>query len=89
MILILIARITLDFEVPVIASDTGGLKEQLNHGKIGVFCTAGDSKSLCDAMEKFIDNKEEYATQKQLIREFLENINRKTIAKKLVHAISE
>ena len=79
----------LDFEVPVIASDTEGLKEQLNHGKIGVFCTAGDSKSLCDAMEKFIDNKEKYATQKQLIREFLENINRKTIAKKLVHAISE
>ena len=79
----------LDFEVPVIASDTGGLKEQLNHGKIGVFCTAGDSISLCNAMEKFISNKDEYAFQKELIKEFLENIDRKTIAKELVHAISK
>lgn len=79
----------LDFEVPVIASDTGGLKEQLNHGKIGIFCTAGDSISLCNAMEKFISNKEEYTFQKELIKEFLENIDRKTIAKELVHAISK
>ncbi len=78
----------LDFEVPVIASDTGGLKEQLNNGKIGIFCTPGDAESLCDAMEKLIDNKDEYAKQKKLIREFLENIDRKTIAKTLIYAIS-
>ena len=40
-------------------------------------------------MEKFISNKDEYAFQKELIKEFLENIDRKTIAKELVHAISK
>ena len=36
-------------------------------------------------MEKFISNKDEYAFQKELIKEFLENIDCKTIAKELVH----
>lgn len=79
----------LDFEVPVIASDTGGLREQLNHGKIGIFSIPGNADSLCNAMEKLVNNEEEYNRQKKLIRDFLQNIDRKVVAKKLIDAILE
>ena len=38
------------FGCPVIASDTGGLKEQLNKGEIGLFCKIGNAKELCEKM---------------------------------------
>lgn len=38
--------IALEYNTPIIASETGGLKEQLNNGEIGIFCKVNDINSL-------------------------------------------
>lgn len=42
---------------PVIASNTGGLKEQLDNGKLGIFCKAGDVDDLKDKMLEVCKNR--------------------------------
>lgn len=57
-----IISIAMEYGAAVIASDTGGLKEQLNDGKNGIFCEAGNAGSLYEAMERA-------HTDRNLIRE--------------------
>lgn len=46
------------YGTPVIASSTGGLIEQLDNGKIGLFVEPGNVDSLVDVMMKVINNRE-------------------------------
>ena len=54
-----VVPIALEYGVPVISSDTGGLKEQLMNGQIGLFAKPNDEKDLADKMMYFADNLEE------------------------------
>lgn len=46
--------IALEYGVPIIASNTGGLKEQMDNGNLGLFSTPGDADSLMKQMEYFL-----------------------------------
>lgn len=54
-----------NYRTPVIVSDTGGLKEQLFDGEMGLFVEPGNAQDLEDKMEEFILNKELYEEQKE------------------------
>jgi glycosyltransferase involved in cell wall biosynthesis len=43
-------------KVAVIASDTGGLPEIVQHGKSGILVSVGNSKEICAALEKLLGN---------------------------------
>lgn len=49
-----VLSLALAFGVPVISSDVGGLKEQLNDGRLGLFFSPGDTKALCALMRKCV-----------------------------------
>lgn len=49
-----VTTVAADYLRPVIASDSGALKEQLMNGEAGIFCKAGDADDLADAMKRFI-----------------------------------
>lgn len=54
-----------NYRTPVIVSDTGGLKEQLFDGEMGLFIEPGNTQDLEDKMKEFIINKELYEEQKE------------------------
>lgn len=57
--------IAFNYRTPVIVSDTGGLKEQLFDGEMGLFVEPGNAQDLEDKMEGFILNKKLYEEQKE------------------------
>ena len=77
----------MEFGTPIISTDTGGLKEQLNDGHIGVLCKPNDADDLADKMIYFIENASEYKIQQEKMAEYLENLNRDAIALQLMNAI--
>ena len=59
--------IALNYRTPVIVSDTGGLKEQLFNGEMGLFVTPNDYLDLEEKMEKFIIDKDLFKDQVSLM----------------------
>ena len=78
----------MEFGTPIIASNTGGLREQLNDGEIGIFCEPGDAEDLAEKMICLIDNTEEIKQQKEKMSIFLLTLNRDAVARKLIEEIS-
>ncbi len=58
-----VATVAFDYEVPIIASDTGGLREQLFDGQVGLLVTPNDEKKLAAAMEQFLIKKNLYNSE--------------------------
>lgn len=67
--------VALEFGIPIIASDTGGLKEQLFNGEIGYFCKPNDVYSLKEKMEFIIKNPDVISKEKSKIDINLESLN--------------
>ena len=80
--------IAYEYETPIIASNTGGLKEQLDNGKIGLLFEAGNAAELAQKMEYIMDNKDEFNRQAELIRTFRESLNWDALAKKLLNDLN-
>lgn len=59
-----IIPIAMEYGVPVIASDTGGLREQLGNGNFGIFSKAGDAACLKEQMARFLNENMLYPEQK-------------------------
>lgn len=57
--------IALEYGVPIIASNTGGLKEQMDNGNLGLFSTPGDADSLMKQMEYFLIHPDFYIKEKK------------------------
>lgn len=57
-----------NFKNPVIVSDTGGLKEQLFDGDMGLFVKPADSADLESKMEQFVLDKKLYDEQVNLMK---------------------
>lgn len=77
--------VAIDHLVPVIATDTGGLKEQLNEGKIGLFCKPSDAVSLYSAMKSIVDEPEIINKEKEKMRDYRETLRWDTILFKLIN----
>jgi glycosyltransferase involved in cell wall biosynthesis len=44
----------MSFKLPVIASNTGGLPENVQNGKSGILVSVGDSEEICAALERLL-----------------------------------
>ena len=58
-----IILIAYEYGNPVIASDTGGLKEQLFDGEVGFFCDPNNIESLFDCMLQLVENRDMLSEQ--------------------------
>lgn len=83
-----VVPIAMEYGVPIIATNTGGLLEQLFGGEIGVLCEASNEKDLADKMEKFITNPELFIEQKELMARKMKDLEWDVIIKKLMDEIS-
>lgn len=79
--------IAYEYGIPIIATDTGGLREQLNGGNIGILCKPNDVKSLYDAMELIINNEDIRIEQKKKIEEYLHELDWDVLTANLVEQI--
>lgn len=52
-----VTAVSFQFEVPVIATDVGGLKETIEDGKTGAIVSKPDAALLCDEIQAFFDDR--------------------------------
>lgn len=76
-----------EYLTPVIASDTGGLKEQLDDGKIGLLFECENADDLAAKMIEIIDNADEYRKQQKLMKEYRSTLDWDILAQKLLKKI--
>jgi glycosyltransferase involved in cell wall biosynthesis len=67
--------IAMEYDSSIIASNTGGLREQLDGGRIGIFCEPGDSKDLAEKMEYIVNNMQARENQIILMRNYLNSLD--------------
>ena len=79
-----VTPIAMEYKVPVIASDTGGLKEQLFEGEIGTFFRPGDYQELAERMYEYVSNKTMFLEQKLRIEQHADQLDWKEIVAQLV-----
>lgn len=78
----------MEFGTPIIATNVGGLKEQLDDGQIGLLCEAGNKEDLAQKMLYIIHNTNERKKQEKLMRSYLHTLDRDVIAKQLLACIT-
>jgi glycosyltransferase involved in cell wall biosynthesis len=83
-----IVPIAMEYESPVIASNTAGLTEQLDRGNLGIFFQAGNSEDLSKVMLSIVQNKENSINQIKLMRSFLHELEWSNVVKKLLISLS-
>ena len=76
--------IALEYGVPIIASNTGGLKEQMDNGNLGLFSTPGDADSLMKQMEYFLIHPDFYIKEKKKTSVYLQSLNWDTVTQKII-----
>lgn len=78
----------MEFGSVVIASDTGGLKEQLDDGKIGIYCEPNSVDDLCEKMLFVSKHPEIIEQQKYLMKEYLKKLDWGVVTKGLLDSLS-
>lgn len=79
---------SMEFSAPIIATDTGGLKEQLDEGKIGIFCKPNDAHDLAEKMIYMVERPEEFERQRKLMGDYLHTLDSEVIAETLIKEIT-
>lgn len=76
-----------NYETPVLATDTGGLREQLFDGAVGVFAKPGDADDLAEKMIRFLAEPHLFAEQKALMQESKGKMSWQYITKELLERL--
>ncbi|MBI3502755.1 MAG: glycosyltransferase [Bacteroidetes bacterium] len=65
-----ITSIAYHFDLPLIATDTGGLKESIHHNKTGIIVDSPDSTLIADAIKKYFSEnlKEKFREEIKLLK---------------------
>lgn len=79
----------MEFGTVIIASDTGGLKEQLDEGKIGLYCMPGDEESLYKVMKHIVDHTEEFDRERNKMKAYLSNLEWNVVTGKLIGELDD
>lgn len=77
------------YNIPVIAANTGGLKEQLFDGEVGILVEPNDSDALFLAMKRFVDDKGLWNNQSQIMEKAKEKLDWKTVTEPIVAKLSQ
>ena len=70
-----------------VSTDTGGLREQLFDGEVGVFAKSGGADDLADKMIRYIVEPDLFAQQKVLMHESKGKLSWGYITKELIEQI--
>ena len=81
--------IAIQYGTPIIASDTGGLREQMLDGKFGIYVKTGDAQDLANKMEYLIDNPSEFKIQKDIMQQAMKQLEWKEVVAKLMKDIEK
>jgi glycosyltransferase involved in cell wall biosynthesis len=82
-----VIAIAASFGLPVIATRTGGVPEQINDGVTGILVTPGSVVELVDAVEDLLNNAQKAALLGQsLAKDFSMNRNWNVIATQVLSA---
>lgn len=76
--------IALEYGLPIIASDSGGLKEQMDNGNFGLFCRPGSVDSLIKQMEYILKHPDFYTTERAKVSTYLQNLNWDVVTQKII-----
>lgn len=76
--------IALEYGIPIIASNTGGLKEQMDNGNLGLFSTPGDADSLMKQMEYFLRHPDFYLKERKKASAYLQRLNWDIVTQKII-----
>lgn len=76
-----------NYETPIISTDTGGLREQLFDGEVGVFVKPSDADDLAEKMIRFIEEPDLFAQQKALMQESKDKMSWKHITHELLEQL--
>lgn len=79
--------VSYDYGIPVIASRTGGIEEQVEHRKTGLLIEPGSVEELVNAMSQFVENKNLNKQMQESIIEYMENVSWDKTAKELLEII--
>lgn len=72
----------------IIAFDTGGLKEQLDEGNIGLYCKTGNVDSLIGRLVYVVENQEIiFSSERQKLERYLSTLEWNAVTKKLMEEI--
>lgn len=82
-----ITGIAYNYETPIISTDTGGLREQLFDGEVGVFVKPGDVDDLKEKMILFLTEPNLYDEQKRLMQESKVKMTWKYITNELIEQL--
>lgn len=83
-----VIAIAYEFGCPIIATNTGGLLEQLDNGKIGYYCKPNDVNSLFLAFEFFINNPTTLIEQSHKVYEYGRTLDSKKVTGDLLKEIN-
>lgn len=72
----------------IVATDTGGLREQTGDGKYAILCSP-DSEDIYNAMKKAILRYDEYADMRKRAEEYVQTLSWNHLAQKLVAAFED
>lgn len=78
-----VVAVSLDFDNYVIASNVGGLREQLGDGEAGIFVEPGNPYDLAEKIQQLVDDEALQVQQKEAIRKLRTKLDWNTIIKKL------
>lgn len=83
-----VVLVAYDYGVPVIASNTGGIDEQIADGKTGALIEPNDVESLYCAMKKFIINELSIQDLRTNIDTFMKEISWENTARRIIELIA-
>lgn len=84
-----VTPIALEYGVPIIASDSGGLKEQLDEGRIGAYVNPGDPEALYQKMKEIAGNSEWFASERRKMAQYLRELQWDVVTKKLLDSLTK
>lgn len=79
--------IAFEYGVPVIASDSGGLKEQLNQGKVGFFVEPGNADALYEKMRFVCENPVLVNNERMNMKKTLNSLEWDRVTNKLLESL--
>lgn len=81
--------VSMDFGVPIIATNTGGLSEQVENGVTGILVEPGNTDELADAMIRLAEDQAEQDKIAANVKKYLHSIEWDTLAQRLIQCIEQ
>ena len=79
--------IAYEYGTPIVASNTGGLKEQLDNGNIGLLFENRNPQELADKLECLMSNSGEYVRQQRIMKQYKISLDWDKVAALFLHEL--